>query len=361
MRTIHRPLAALIAGALILQSPAALAQASAAQAAGRTKPSPLAPGEIVAQAPEGDWAEIPPEDLLVMDLEPDAKGKPRRVVIQLMPAPFSKGWTGNIRKLVGARFWDGLSINRVQDNYVVQWGDGNAEDKAKARALPADLEVMPESQYETGVKVLEEEYFFAGEVVFAETPKTAKYRKQLTPKPSKEVQARAKRLSRVQERDSYAEYVQFLGGWPLAVEGKYDKAKFWPVHCYGMVGVGRDMPPNTGTGAELYVVIGHAPRHLDRNIALVGRVIEGIEHLSSLPRGTLALGFYATPEERTGIRSIRLGSEVEGLPAYEYLNTETESFAKYADARANRRDDFFIRPAGGADICNIPVPVRRVK
>jgi peptidylprolyl isomerase len=130
-----------------------------------------------------------------------------------------------------------------------------------------------------------------------------------------------------------------------------------------MVGVGRDMPPNTGTGAELYTVIGHAPRHLDRNIALVGRVIEGMEYLSSLPRGHGPLGFYdlAQGDERTGIVAIRLGPEVAGLPAYEYLSTESESFARYADARANRRDAFFIRPAGGADICNIPVPVRRAQ
>jgi peptidylprolyl isomerase len=146
-------------------------------------------------------------------------------------------------------------------------------------------------------------------------------------------------------------------GWPQASNGDTR----WPVHCYGMVGVGRDLSPNTGTGAELYTVIGHAPRHLDRNIALVGRVIEGIEHLSSLPRGTGALGFYETPEERTPIASIRLGNEVPDLPAYEYLSTESATFARYADARANRRDPFFIKPAGGADICNIPVPVRRVK
>jgi len=135
----------------------------------------------------------------------------------------------------------------------------------------------------------------------------------------------------------------------------------WPVHCYGMVGVGRDLSPDTGSGAELYTVIGHAPRHLDRNIALVGRVIEGIEHLSSLPRGAGALGFYETPEERTKIVSIRLGTQVAGLAAYEHLSTQSATFARYADARANRRDPFFIRPAGGADICNIPVPVRRVK
>ena len=135
----------------------------------------------------------------------------------------------------------------------------------------------------------------------------------------------------------------------------------WPVHCYGMVGVGRNMSPDTGSGAELYTVIGHAPRHLDRNIALVGRVIEGIEHLSSLPRGTGPLGVYESRAEQVPIASIRLGNEVKDLPAYEYLSTESQSFAKYADARANRRDAFFIRPAGGADVCNIPVPVRRVQ
>ena len=136
----------------------------------------------------------------------------------------------------------------------------------------------------------------------------------------------------------------------------------WPVHCYGMVGVGRSYSPDTGSGAELYTVIGHAPRHLDRNIALVGRVIEGIEHLSSLPRGKGALGFYEDVSKRVPIRSIRVASDLAAgdQPRFEYLSTESDTFARYADARANRRDPFFIVPAGGADICNIPVPVRRV-
>jgi peptidylprolyl isomerase len=109
-------------------------------------------------------------------------------------------------------------------------------------------------------------------------------------------------------------------------------------------------------------VIGHAPRHLDRNIALVGRVIGGMEHLSSLPRGKGALGFYSAEERdrRTPILSVRIASELpeEERPLYEYLSTESGTFAAYAEARANRRDPFFIVPAGGADICNIPVPVR---
>ena len=132
-----------------------------------------------------------------------------------------------------------------------------------------------------------------------------------------------------------------------------------------MVGVGRNLPPDTGTGAELYTVIGTPPRHLDRNIALVGRVIEGMEWLSSLPRGHGDLSFYDPKQgdERVPILSVRLARELPAAdqPHFEYLSTESGSFAHYVEARANRRDPFFIQPAGGVDICNVPVPVRRVK
>ena len=275
-----------------------------------------APSEIVAAAKADDWVAIAPSDILVMDLAPDSKGKPRRVVIQLIPAPFSQGWVSNIRKLAAAKWWDGTSINRVQDNYVVQWGDATEK-----KALPQGLSVVDAKDY-------------------------------VTPDwPTKDwILARADGRP-----DAYAGAHGFYLGWPLA----QGREGLWPVHCYGMVGVGRNLSPDTGTGAELYTVIGHAPRHLDRNIALVGRVIEGIEHMSSLPRGTGALGFYEKEEERVPILSVRLGNAAKDVPAFEYLSTDSDSFAAYADARANRRDAFFNIPAGGADICNIPVPIRR--
>src|SRR3546814_13263679 len=53
-----------------------------------------------------------------------------------------------------------------------------------------------------------------------------------------------------------------------------------------------------------------APRQLDRNIALVGRVIEGIGLLASLPRGSGDLGFYAAGERRLPILSVRLASDL---------------------------------------------------
>lgn len=279
----------------------------------------VTPNDIVAAAPAADWVRIAPEDLMVMDLAPDARQRSRRVVIQLMPAPFSQAWIGNIRKLVAARWFDGIAVVRVQDNYVVQWGDPDGETPGKAKALPAGLLHPAESQYSAPFSAL--------------------------------------RQANLGRHDAYARRNGFENGWPIAG----DETAAWPVHCYGMVGVGRNLSPDTGSGAELYTVIGQAPRQLDRNIALVGRVIAGMEHLSSLPRGTADLGFYRAPEERTPIMSVRMGSEVEGLPAYEYLSTGSRSFAAYLDKRANRKDDFYIRPAGGVDICNVPVPIREVK
>jgi peptidylprolyl isomerase len=134
----------------------------------------------------------------------------------------------------------------------------------------------------------------------------------------------------------------------------------WMAHCYGTLGVGRDNPPDTGSGAELYVVIGQAPRQLDRNIVIAGRVLRGIENLSTLPRGTGALGFYEKPEQRVPIKAARLGSELPESErvALEVLRTDTPLFTKYVEARRNRRDDWYTHPAGHVDICNVSIPVR---
>lgn len=310
-------------------------------------PAP-SPGEIVAAAPASDWTAIPASDLLVMDLAPDANGKARRVIIQLMPAPFSQGWIGNIRKLAAAHWWDGTSVNRVQDNYVAQWGDATEE-----KPLPEGLAVVPESEYVVSDKE-------SGEAVLDGKRVIRLSKDEAQRRITRKSQGKSASIFDASTADAYAPDVAFEAGWPIGFSEAQVPDVRWPVHCYGMVGVGRNLSPDTGTGAELYTVIGHAPRHLDRNIALVGRVLSGIEHLSSLPRGTGALGFYEDGSERVPIVSVRIASELPDTeqPRFEYLSTESASFARYADARQNRRDPFFNIPAGGADICNIPVPIR---
>ncbi|MDP2129374.1 MAG: peptidylprolyl isomerase [Erythrobacter sp.] len=350
---------------LLLAATAAFALALPASAQEERKGA-LAPSEIVAAAPAADWVAIAAEDLLVMTLGPDADGSPRQVVIQLMPAPFSQGWVHNIRLFARAGWYDGISVNRVQDNYVTQWGDpnyDNPEATGEAKPLPEGLKVMNE-----------EEYAQDGEALFR--AKVKMYRPILDTESELidsiehaldgiqiDPRITISRVSASVMGDHYADFAGFISGIPVAAAIK-GKGTIWPIHCYGMVGVGRNYSPDTGSGAELYTVIGHAPRHLDRNIALVGRVIEGMQHLSSLPRGSGALGFYTAEEaaKRTPILTVRVASDLPAAeqPSFEYLSTESATFATYAEAIANRRDPFFIVPAGGADICNIRVPVRRV-
>ena len=268
----------------------------------------LTPTDIVAQMGDEAWRTIPPEDLLVMTLEGGAQ-----VVIQLAP-DFAPVHVANIRKMATAGYWQGSTVYRVQDNYVSQWGLGEAE-----RPLPDGV-----------VKVPPHEYW----------------------RPAQGMPFLAIKAS-----DPYSKQAGFSGGWPVAT---YKDGTASLTHCYGAVGVARDLAPDTGSGSELYTIIGHAPRQLDRNIAIVGRVIEGIENLSSLPRGTEKMGFYAKGQVAKPIQSVQLASAMpaDTRPSFQYLDNMTVGFAHYVLVRMNRDDDFYRVPAGGADICNIPVPIR---
>lgn len=282
--------------------------AFAAQAPAAAATTAPAPSEIVAAAPAAAWKDIPADTLMLIDL---ADG--RRITIQLAPQ-FAPVHIANMKALAAARFWDNSSIYRVQDNYVTQWGDATEK-----KPLPAGIVANPPAEYVRPVAGLA--------------------------------------IRPLGYLDAYARQTGHADGWPVASDG----ASAWLPHCYAMVGVGRNLAPDTGTGAELYTVIGHAPRHLERNIALVGRIIDGIEAMSALPRGTGALGFYEKAEQRVPIRTVRIAAElpVRDRPAWQYLDSASPAFAAYAKARANRRDPFFNLPAGGADICNVPVPIRR--
>ena len=269
----------------------------------------LTPTDIVTAAPAAAWKTIAADDLLVLDLKSGG-----RVVVQLAPQ-FAPVHVANIQALARGKYWDGATIYRVQDNYVAQWGLNESD-----KPWPAGVTAKPPAEYTRAYKGL-----------------------KVTP---------------LGFADPYTPGTGFVDGWPVAYSAKAGWANL--AHCYGAVGVGRDLSPDTGTGGELYAAI--APlRHLDRNIAVVGRVIDGIDQLSSLPRGTEALGFYKDKSSFVPIASIRVASDIPAgeRPAYEYLNTASASFAAYVRVRANRHDTFYIRPAGGVDLCNVNVPVRK--
>ena len=270
----------------------------------------LTPNDIVSTAPASAWKTVSADDLMVMDL---ANGG--RIVVQLAPA-FAPVHVANIKALARGKYWDDATVYRVQDNYVAQWGLNESD-----KPWPSGVTAKPPAEYTRALKGLG--------------------------------------VIRLGSSDAYAPNAGFADGWPVAYSSKQGWADL--AHCYGSVGVGRDLSPDTGTGGELYAVIGNAPRQLDRNIAVVGRVIDGIDKLSTLPRGTEALGFYKDKAQYVPIASIRIASDMPAgeRPSYEVMDTASASFAEYLKLRANRHDDFYIRPAGGVDLCNVQVPVRK--
>jgi len=165
-------------------------------------------------------------------------------------------------------------------------------------------------------------------------------------------------ITRLPDPDSYAPETGFVEGFPVAADPALGRA--WLVHCYGMVGAGRDNDVDSGGGTELYVVIGQAPRHLDRNVTLLGRVISGMDLLSVMPRGSGALGRYERPEQFVPVKSMRLAADVPAAQRteLEVLRTDTPTFRAYIEARRNRHEEWFKVPAGHVDVCNVPVPSR---
>jgi len=284
-------------------------------AADQSKPTPT-PAEILDAAKPSEWRTPDPRNLLLMQLPGG------RVVIELAP-DFSPRHADNIRTLVEGGYFDGLAIVRVQDNFVTQWGDPNDDDdgdKSQLRPLGKASKTLP-PEYTRPID-----------------PKL-----EWTPLP---------------DGDVYAPEVGFSEGFPAARDPA--SGKMWLAHCYGMVGVARDIDPQSGAGSALYAVIGQAPRQLDHNLAIAGRVLEGMPLLAAMPRGPKPMGFYKDPAQRTTIQSVKLASDLpaDQRPALEVLRTDSPSFTALIDARRHGHNDFYPTPVGKLELCNMEAPVR---
>ena len=255
------------------------------------------------------WRQPDPENLLLLELPMGT------VIIELAPG-FAPEHVANIRTMVREEYFNGLPIVRSQDNYVAQWGDP-AESDDDLRSIGSAAESL---------------------------------------QPEFERDADGVDLVAIKSRDAYADVVGFVDGFPVGSNGK----TLWMAHCYGVVGVARSTAPDSGNGSSLYVTIGHAPRHLDRNLSMVGRVISGIENLSSLPRGTGPLGFYESPEETTPILRARVGSDIpqSERAQIDIMRTDSDDFSDYVEDRTHRREAFFVNPTGRIEICNLTPPVK---
>ena len=295
----------LLASALLL--------AVTAQAAAPAKPY-RSPKQIIDASSPADWRLIDPARTLYMDLPAG------RVVIELAP-DFAPEHVAQIRTLAHEHFWDGTSVYRVQDNFVAQFGDADADEPGKARPLGSAKRHLP-----------------------------AEFRRS----------DKGLHFDALPDVDGWARQAGFVDGFPAARDPA--SGQVWLTHCYGMVGAGRNNADDSSLATELYAVIGQAPRQIDHNITVVGRVVQGIQYLSSLPRGPEPMGFYEDPAQRTPIKAITLASDLppDQRLKLQALRTDTQTFRDAVEARRNRVDAFYKQPAGHVDLCGVPLPVRSV-
>ncbi len=289
---------------------------------------PPTPEQVLTAAPADHWLPIPVSDLMIFTLPDDEEGNKRQAVIQLIPTEMSGAHVRNVRKFAAQRWWDGTKIYRVAKDFVTQFG-GNPDNKT----LPDNLETVPESDYFNAALEARRDTDMAA--LDAAVDYSNEYQ-------STEIRPLMKMIY-----ESYGMKVGFGAGWPIGTKD----GKAFPLTCRGSLSPAHYDQPDAGTGAEISIVTGEAARSLDMTFGMVGRVIDGLEHVTNLPLGTSAGGFYADKSQHIKITSIRLASElpVAQQPRYEYLASYSPSQLKYIEAHG-----------GYGNICTVPVPIRKV-
>jgi len=166
------------------------------------------------------------------------------VVIALHPA-LAPTHVARFKQLINAGFYNNQSFYRVVDGFVAQAGSNDNHDKSK----------------------------------FDE--------RLLSPINAEFTQPISSNVQVVEENDMFAPKTGFVDGFPVGIDEQ--KKEMWGLHCPGVVAFARNSEKDTAS-TEFYIVIGQAPRHLNRNMSVVGRVVEGMQILQKLPRGDLSQG-----------------------------------------------------------------------
>ncbi|GGD65041.1 peptidylprolyl isomerase [Lacimicrobium alkaliphilum] len=263
----------------------------------------------VVQADE--WRTPEPENLVYLQLESGL------VVIEL--APFAAPEHVNqFKQLVDEGFYNGLDFYRVIEGFVAQGGDMTGDKPSESKGpLKAEFTraLMPESPFQL-----------------------------------------------VQEPDFFAAQTGYIHGFAAGRDP--EAALEWLVHCPGTVAMARNTDADSAT-TDFYVVMGQAPRHLDRNMSVFGRVIHGMEHIQALPRGDAQTdsGVIKEVAQRGRILTAMLASKLPESKRLKLKIQRTDSEAMQTRLQQGRTKDnpfFKYKDNGKLDICYYP-PISRVE
>ena len=254
------------------------------------------------------WRQLDPSLTVYMQI---GEGE---VVIELNPS-FAPETVKQFQKLVQEDFYRSLSFYRVIDGFVAQGGDESDIDPDSPNASPQlkaefELDLPEELNWVTA-----------------------------------------------QTNDLFAEETGFIDGFAAAK----DDEKVWLTHCPGALAMARGNEPDSGS-TDFYVVIGQAPRYLDRNLSVFGRVVHGMDVVQKIQRGpTDENGIIAKDEDRSRIKSMTLGSDLPESERREVfvMDTGSDGFKAHMKARKNRTHEFFhFKPPKVLDVCQVPVGSR---
>jgi peptidylprolyl isomerase len=259
---------------------------------------------------DADWRDVAPDNLVLIDTTHG------RIAIELAPA-FAPAHVERFRALIRAKFYDGQSFYRVIDGFVAQGGIGEGDDKKAPEWPPLKAEFdAPER---------------------ADPP-----------------------FVPLRSADLFAPEVGHVNGFPVGRAPK-DRRQ-WLLHCYGALAFARDNDPDSA-GTEFYIVIGHAPRRIDRQLTAFGRVLEGMASLQKLTRGDPAVesGVIQPPAKGDAIERIQLAADMAEAdrPRYQVMATPSAAFAEFIQRRRNPAPDFYKRISPYLDVCGFSVPVRK--
>jgi len=275
-------------------------------------PTPVTPATAASPvaAVNSSWQLLPQDNLLYLDTDQG------RVVILLAPQ-FAPEHVKRVKELVKSGFYDGVTFYRVIEGFVAQFG-------------------VPEHEWGSRAKL---------------TPMKAEF--------SWPVRNGDPYLL-VQRPDLLAEETGFNQGFAVAREQNQE----WLAHCPGVVNMARANEPDTGV-ADIAIMMGQAPRHLDKNMSAFGKVVWGQFALNRIRRGEATEGgVIGSAAARTVIKQARLGTDLapDRQLQLEWLSTTSSEFSQSIAERRSRTHVFYQHKGNGnMDVCYPQVPVRLVK
>lgn len=270
------------------------------------------------------WNSLDPDNTVYLEMQEGT------VVILLNPV-FAPETVKHFKQLLAEQFYRGTSFYRVIDGFVAQGGDESDIDGSQAsKTLKAEFEIDWPS-------------------------------KPADKEASKNWQPMS--WTPVQTDDMFAAYTGFIDGFPAARDDN-KAGKVWLTHCPGTVAMARNDDPDSGA-TDFYIVIGQAPRYLDRNLTVFGRVVWGMDVVQRIKRGSkLKNGIIEEDLERSWIKRMRLAASLEPEQRLNILvaDTNSDGFRNMLKERRDRSEKFFYhKPPKVLDICQVPILARLEK